>query len=48
MELKLTSVMKPLGILAAATIVLAGLKMISFVLGSVMLAFFFVAILRPF
>ncbi len=48
MELKLNSVMIPLGILAAATIVLAGLKMISFILGPVLLAVFFVAILRPF
>lgn len=48
MELKLNSIMKPLGILAAATIVMAGFKMISFILGPVMMAFFFVAILTPF
>jgi AI-2 transport protein TqsA len=48
MDLKLNSIMKPLGILAAAVIVLAGFKMTSFVLGPVMLAFFFVAILTPF
>ena len=48
MELKLNSIMKPLGILAAAVIVLAGFKLISFILGPVMMAFFFVAILTPF
>jgi AI-2 transport protein TqsA len=47
MEIKLNSVMKPLGILAAAAIVLAAIKGIAFIVGPLMLATLFVAILRP-
>jgi AI-2 transport protein TqsA len=47
MEIKLNSVMKPLGILAAATIVLATIKSIGFIVGPLVLAILFVAVLRP-
>jgi AI-2 transport protein TqsA len=47
MEMKLTSVVKPLGILAAAVIVFAAIKAVAFIVGPLILAILFVAILRP-
>ena len=47
MEAKLGSAMKPAFLLAAVVIILAGLKAVSFLAGPVILAIFFVAILRP-
>ena len=47
MENKLASVIKPLGILAAAAIVFWAIKAIAFIVGPLVLATLFVAILRP-
>jgi AI-2 transport protein TqsA len=47
MELKLNSVMKPLGILAAACIVFIAIRFVSFIVGPLVLAILFVAVLRP-
>jgi AI-2 transport protein TqsA len=47
MENKLTSVMKPLGILAATAITFAAIKTTSFIVGPLALAVLFVAVLRP-
>jgi predicted PurR-regulated permease PerM len=43
----LTSVVKPLGILAAAVVVFAAIKSIAFLVGPLVLAILFVAVLRP-
>jgi AI-2 transport protein TqsA len=47
MEIKLNSVMKPLGILAAAGIVFMAIRFVSFIVGPLVLAVLFVAVLRP-
>jgi AI-2 transport protein TqsA len=47
MEIKLNSVMKPLGIMAAIAIVIGSIKAIGFIVGPLVLAFLFVAVLRP-
>jgi len=47
MEIKLNSVMKPLGILAAAGIVFMAIKFVGFIVGPLVLAILFVAVLRP-
>jgi AI-2 transport protein TqsA len=47
MELKLASVMKPLAILAAMVVVFAGMKAAAFIVGPLVLALLFVAVLKP-
>lgn len=47
MESKLTSVMKPLAILATLVVVFAGMKATSFLVGPFVLALLFVAVLKP-
>ena len=47
MDIKTTSVMKPLGILAATAIVFAAIKSTSFIVGPLVLAILFAAVLRP-
>jgi AI-2 transport protein TqsA len=47
MESRLNSVVKPIGILAAAAIVLAAIKATAFLVGPLVLAMLFVAVLRP-
>jgi AI-2 transport protein TqsA len=47
MEIKLNSVMKPLGIMAAIAIVMASIKAVAFIVGPLVLALLFVAVLRP-
>ena len=47
MELKLNSVLKPLGILAAAGIVFMAIRFVGFIVGPLALAVLFVAVLRP-
>lgn len=47
MELKLTSVMKPLAIIATMVVVFAGMKATSFIVGPFVLALLFVAVLKP-
>ena len=47
MQTKLGSAVKPIFLLAAVVIIFAGLKAVSFLAGPVVLAIFFVAVLRP-
>jgi AI-2 transport protein TqsA len=47
MEIKLNSVIKPLGIMAAIAIVMASIKAVGFIVGPLVLALLFVAVLRP-
>jgi AI-2 transport protein TqsA len=47
MEPKLNSIVKPIGILAAAAIIFAVVKPVAFIVGPLVLAVLFVAVLRP-